>query len=35
MVSTELLIIDADTDRRSFANEIRWNAAAYRLGLLL
>jgi hypothetical protein len=33
MVSTELLIIDADTDRRSFANEIRWNAAASRLGV--
>ncbi len=34
MINTELLIIDADTDRRSFANEIRWNAAAYRLGAL-
>ncbi|HET9561304.1 MAG TPA: L-arabinose isomerase, partial [Propionibacteriaceae bacterium] len=34
MINTELLIIDADTDRRSFGNEIRWNAAAYRLGLL-
>jgi len=33
MINTELLIIGADTDRRSFANEIRWNAAAYRLGL--
>jgi L-arabinose isomerase len=33
MVSTELLIIGADTDRRSFANEIRWNAAAHRLGV--
>ena len=32
MINTELLIIDADTDRRSFANEIRWNTAAYRLG---
>jgi hypothetical protein len=33
MINTELLIIDADTDRRSFANEIRWNAAAHRLGM--
>jgi L-arabinose isomerase len=34
MVNTELLIIDADTDQRSFTNEIRWNAASHRLGLL-
>ena len=33
MVGIELLIIGADTDRRSFANEIRWNTAAYRLGV--
>ncbi|MET1007682.1 MAG: L-arabinose isomerase [Propionibacteriaceae bacterium] len=33
MVGTELLVIGAETNRRSFANEIRWNAAAYRLGL--
>ena len=33
MINTELLIIDADTDRRGFANEIRWNATAHRLGM--
>jgi L-arabinose isomerase len=33
MVGTELLVIDADTTRRGFANEIRWNAAYHRLGL--
>jgi len=33
MVGTELLVIDADTKRRAFANEMRWNAAYHRLGL--
>jgi L-arabinose isomerase len=33
MVGTELLVIDADTNRRNFANEIRWNQAYHRLGL--
>jgi L-arabinose isomerase len=34
MVGTELLIIDAETTPRSFGNEIRWNQAAYRLGIV-
>jgi L-arabinose isomerase len=33
MLGVELLRIGADTDPRSFANEIRWNNAAYRLGI--
>jgi len=33
MVGTELLVIGDGTDRRSFANEIRWNQAYHRLGL--
>ena len=33
MVGTELLLIDGGTNRRSFANEMRWNQAYYRLGL--
>ncbi len=33
MVGTELLIIDRETNRRDFANEIRWNQAYHRLGL--
>jgi L-arabinose isomerase len=33
MVGTELLVIGEGTDRRSFANEIRWNQAYHRLGL--
>ena len=28
---TELLVIDADTTRRGFRNEVRWNSAYYRL----
>nr|WP_239578840.1 L-arabinose isomerase [Microlunatus panaciterrae] len=31
MVGTELLVIDGATTRRSFANEMRWNAPYYRL----
>ncbi|HEY8474144.1 MAG TPA: L-arabinose isomerase [Natronosporangium sp.] len=31
MVGVELLLIDADTNPRRFANEIRWNQAYYRL----
>ena len=31
MLGTELLIIDADTTARAFANELRWNAAYHRL----
>ena len=33
MVGTELLLIGNGTDRRGFANEIRWNQAYHRLGL--
>ncbi len=33
MAGTELLIIDADTTRRGFANEVRWNQAYHLLGL--
>ena len=32
MVATELVLIDRDTTRRAFANELRWNQAYYRLG---
>ena len=28
-----LVVIDADTTHRTFRNELRWNAAAYKLGL--
>ncbi|MFI1191734.1 L-arabinose isomerase [Micromonospora sp. NPDC020750] len=31
MTRTELVVIDADTEPRRFANEIRWNQAYYRL----
>ena len=31
MLKTELVIIDGDTRRRPFANELRWNQAYYRL----
>ncbi|GIH08454.1 L-arabinose isomerase [Rhizocola hellebori] len=31
MTGTELVVIDADTDQRQFAKEIRWNQAYYRL----
>jgi L-arabinose isomerase len=31
MASTELVVIDAGTELRAFANELRWNAAYYRL----
>ncbi|GAA0249729.1 L-arabinose isomerase [Cryptosporangium japonicum] len=31
MVSTELVVIDADTTPRRLANELRWNQAYYRL----
>ncbi|WP_320066049.1 L-arabinose isomerase [Micromonospora sp. RTGN7] len=31
MTRTELVVIDADTDPRRFADEIRWNQAYYRL----
>jgi L-arabinose isomerase len=34
MIGTELLIIDAETTTRSLGNEIRWNQAAYRLGIV-
>jgi L-arabinose isomerase len=33
MVGTELAVIDSGTTHRSFRNELRWNAAAYKLGL--
>ena len=33
MIGVELLVIDGSTNRRDFGNEIRWNQAAYRLGL--
>jgi L-arabinose isomerase len=33
MLGVELALIDADTDRRRFAQEIRWNQAYHRLGL--
>ncbi|MFC7622438.1 L-arabinose isomerase [Microlunatus sp. GCM10028923] len=33
IAGVELAIIDADTTRRGFANELRWNQAAHRLGL--
>ena len=33
MVNTELALIDASTTHRAFRNELRWNAAAYKLGL--
>jgi L-arabinose isomerase len=29
--STELVLIDADTTRRSLAKELRWSAAYHRL----
>jgi L-arabinose isomerase len=32
-VGVELLVIDGSTNRRDFGNEIRWNQAAYRLGM--
>ncbi|HKA97181.1 MAG TPA: L-arabinose isomerase, partial [Streptosporangiaceae bacterium] len=31
IANTELLLIDAATDRRQFARELRWNQAYYRL----
>ena len=31
IAGTELLVIDAETDRRQFAKELRWNQAYYRL----
>jgi L-arabinose isomerase len=31
MAATELLVIDNDTTLRGFQNEVRWNAAYYRL----
>ncbi|GAA1824264.1 L-arabinose isomerase [Microlunatus capsulatus] len=33
MVGVELLVIDGATTSRDFGNEIRWNQAAYRLGM--
>ena len=33
MIGVELLVIDGSTERRAFGNEIRWNQAAYRLGM--
>jgi L-arabinose isomerase len=33
MVGVELLVIDGGTNGRDFANEIRWNQAAFKLGL--
>ncbi len=33
MVNTELALIDVSTTHRAFRNELRWNAAAYKLGL--
>jgi L-arabinose isomerase len=35
MSGTELLVIDAGTDVRGFANELRWNQAYYRLAQAL
>jgi L-arabinose isomerase len=32
-IGVELLVIDADTKPRSFANELRWNQAYHRLGM--
>ena len=32
MVGTELVVIDAATTPRQFANELRWNQAYSRLG---
>ena len=31
MTGTELVVIDADTTPRRFADELRWNSAYYRL----
>jgi len=31
MAKTELVVIDSSTTTRSFAQELRWNAAYYRL----
>jgi L-arabinose isomerase len=31
LLGAELLIIDGSTNRRDFANQIRWNQAYYRL----
>jgi len=31
MARTELLVIDEETTLREFQNEVRWNAAYYRL----
>ena len=31
MTRTELVVIDAETTRRSITRELRWNAAYYRL----
>jgi L-arabinose isomerase len=31
MISTELVVIDAATTARGFANELRWNQAYHRL----
>lgn len=33
MSRTELVVIDADTDPRRFAEEIRWSQAYYRLAM--
>ena len=33
IIGVELLVVDGGTNRRDLANEIRWNQAAYRLGL--
>ncbi|WP_375432017.1 L-arabinose isomerase [uncultured Friedmanniella sp.] len=33
IIGVELLVIDGATNQRNFGNEIRWNQAAYRLGL--
>jgi L-arabinose isomerase len=33
MIGVELLVIDDATNRRDLGNEIRWNQAAYRLGM--
>lgn len=35
IAAVELAIIDAATTRRGFANELRWNQAAHRLGVAL
>jgi L-arabinose isomerase len=32
-IGVELVVIDADTKPRSFANELRWNQAYHRLGM--